>query len=130
MICKVRRKKRDRSSDLHICYSLLCDANWSFLACEQAPRWGKGANDKLGERSDHGIRIALAGKSMRSLGIYILLYIFKFNLVPRILRLLGQRVVTGRGSGATEKIAFFGWLQICFCIFDFIIELALQISYH
>ena len=53
--------------------------------------------------------------------VFILLYIFKFNLVPRILRLLGQRVVTRRGSGAMEKIAFFGWL---------LIELALQISYH
>jgi len=35
------------------------------------------------------------------------------NLVPRVLRLLGQWVVAGRDPGVMEKYDFFDWLFPC-----------------
>jgi len=35
------------------------------------------------------------------------------NVIPRVLRLLGQRVVAGRDSGVMEKYDFFDWLFPC-----------------
>ena len=40
----------------------------------------------------------------------IMLWMFRVNLVQRVLRLLGQQAVTVRDSGVMEKYVFFVWL--------------------
>ena len=50
---------------------------------------------------------------MNLLSFCLLNYQRQFHLVPRILRLLGQRDVAGKDSGAVIKIVIFYWV---FCV--------------